>query len=180
MSIKATAADLTALPLALLSIAKSHMRVDYAYDDDFIKSAIARAISWFERVSGMTVNETTYEWTPAQTEFCEDKASVPVTPVNDFEATSTDTPDVTADFTVTTDSVHGVLIYTLNGKWVTGLKLTIESGFAVADLPAGVLDAVLRYTAHLYENREITAPSSFVPVPDWMTEVMATYWRPRV
>jgi hypothetical protein len=60
------------------------------------------------------------------------------------------------------------------------MKVTIPSGYAdAAALDPGIADAVLRYTAHLYENREILVPGSEAQSPGWTADVIATYWMPR-
>ena len=46
-------------------------------------------------------------------------------------------------------------------------------------LDPGITDAVLRYCAHLYENREILVPGTDAQTPGWMTDVISTYWMPR-
>ena len=69
MSITATGLDRSALPAALLDIAKSHMRIDGTYDDAYIADAIKRAISWFERVTNVSVNPVTWVWSPGQGDF---------------------------------------------------------------------------------------------------------------
>jgi len=179
-AIKIKTKDFAALPTALLATAKSHMRVDGTFDDATIKSMVARAIDWFERVTGVSVFATDYEWSPDATDFCNSVARVPMTPVNDGTTAKVGADDVTANYTVTTMSTHGVGIYALNGAFASGLVVTVKSGYAdEATLPPGVLDAVLRMAAHLYDNREILVPGTQMATPGWMTDVISTYWMPR-
>lgn len=175
MSIKLVTTDLTALPTALLASAKIHMRVDWSYDDDFIKSVVARAIGRFEQMNGVALNAATFEWTPASTEFCQDQAEVPVTPVTSFVAKLADDTDVSSSYTITTESVFGVPLLHLNGAYQNGVVLTLETGFAT--LPPPVLDIVMRNAAHLYEHREILIPGTEFVAPDM--QVDATWWVPR-
>lgn len=172
--------DFTALPAGLLTLAKSHMRVDSTFDDALITSMVARAIDWFERVTGVSVFATDYEWTPDADNFCNNVARVPVSPVAGMTAKDGSNADVSSSFTVTTMSTHGVGIYSLNGAFASGLVVTLKSGYAdETKLPPGVLDAVLRMAAHLYDNREILVPGAQMATPGWMLDVIATYWFPR-
>jgi uncharacterized phiE125 gp8 family phage protein len=173
-----TGLDRTALPTALLPLAKSHLRVDGTYDDDYITSAIGRAISWFERVTNVSVNPVTWAWSPDQSSFCKGAAQVPVSPVNSFTVDAGG--DVSASYSITTMSTHGIGLYALAGAWADGMAVSIPSGYAdLAELDPGITDALLRYTAHLYENREILVAGSEAQSPGWMTDVISTYWMPR-
>jgi hypothetical protein len=179
-SIAITANDPAALPAALLPIAKQQMRVDGTYDDAFITSVIARAIDWFERLTNVTVDPTTYVWMPDQNP-APYNATMTFTesPVTNMTA-KIGTTDATASYSVTTMSTHGVGIFALNGAWASGLAVTFQSGYLNQTvLPAGILDAVLRYSAHLYEHREILVPTVQAANPGWMTDVISTYWMPR-
>jgi uncharacterized phiE125 gp8 family phage protein len=178
-SILAKTRDLTALPAALLTQAKGHCRIDGSYDDTFVTSAIGRAIDLFERKAGISVFATQWEWRPDQTDFCNNVAKVPVSPVDTWSAKDAGNADVGASFTLTSMSTHGVGLYAFNGAWVDGLVFTIGSGYAAAALPYGILDAVLRCTAHLYEHREILVPGQDMATPGWFMDEIATYWMPR-
>lgn len=179
--IKIKTKDFAALPNQLLPRAKAQMRVEGAYDDDDIKDRIGRAIDWFERYTGVSVFKTVYDWSPDQTDFCNNVARIPFSPVNVMTAKDGAAADVSSSFIVSTMSMHGVGIYALNGAWISGLVVTIESGYAnLPALPFGVLDAVLRYTAHLYDHREILVPDAQIATPGWTQDVLATYWMPRV
>jgi hypothetical protein len=60
------------------------------------------------------------------------------------------------------------------------MVVTMPSGYADADeIDPGITDALLRYTSHLYENREILVPGTEAQTPGWMTDVISTYWMPR-
>jgi uncharacterized phiE125 gp8 family phage protein len=178
-SITRTAPDYTTLPTALLPIAKSHLRIDGSYDDDYIADAIKRAINWFERVTNVTVNPTTWSWLPDQGSFVCNRAAVPVSPVNSFTVDAAGA-DVSANYAVETMSTHGIGLYALVGAWVTGIEVDILSGYADADaLDPGIEDIILRYTGHLYANREILVAGTDAATPGWMNDVVATYWMPR-
>ena len=178
-AIIASGLDRTVLPAALLPIAKSHLRVDGSYDDAYITDVIKRAINWFERVTNVSVNPVTWSWSPDQRSFCNGLATVPVSPVNQFTVDAGG--DVSADYAITTMSTHGIGLYALSGAWVDGMSVSIPSGYAdETELDPGITDAVLRYCAHLYENREILVLGTDAQTPGWMTDVISTYWMPRV
>jgi hypothetical protein len=178
MSIRKTAAvDLTVLPRGLLSDAKGHLRIDGTWDDYTVVSTLARAINWFERVTEVSVNPVTYAWKPAQAEFGNNGfAPVPVSPVNSWTAAIGAT-DATASYSIEGNTVNGVEINTLVGAYANGLTVTIPSGYlTAAAIDPGIVDIVLRYTAHIYEHREILVAGSEAQTPGWMLDVVAT-WR---
>ena len=80
MSVAVVMQDLAALPDALLASAKTHLRVDWAYDDGYIKTVIARAIARFEQVNEVTVNPTEVLWTLKAANFKDGAATLPVRP----------------------------------------------------------------------------------------------------
>jgi uncharacterized phiE125 gp8 family phage protein len=178
--IKIKTKDYAALPTALLPKAKAQARVDGSYDDAIITDMIARAIDLFERETGVSVFVTQYEWAPDQADFCNNVATIPFSPVNTMTAKDGANVDVSSSYSFTTMSQFGVMIYKLNGAWIDGVVFTIESGYAAAALPPGVLDVVMRVTAHLYDNREILVPGTQMMVPDFLRVAMATYWMPHV
>lgn len=182
MSISRVSQDIVTLPYGLLSVAKSHLRIDGTYDDHLIVTKLQQSINWFERVTGVSVNPVTYIWKPAQIDFnyVTGSAPVPVSPVNSFTA-AVGASNVTANYEIGTDSLFGVEISTLVGTWESGLTVTIPSGAASAmEIDPGITDIILRYLSHLYEHREILVPGMEAQTPGWMTDVVATYWKPRV
>lgn len=178
MSIRATTYDAKVLPAALLLDAKLQMRIDHSLDDALIKSMLARAIGRFEQMNGVGLNPATFEWTPGASEFCNDRATVPITPVSQFVAKLADDTDVSSSYSITTKSVYGVPLLHLNGAHQSGVVITLTTGFTAETLPAPVLDIVLRNTAHLYEHREILIPGVEFVSPDMAVD--ATWWVPRV
>lgn len=179
-SIRWTLADQQVLPTGLIDLAKAHLRVDGGYEDALIRDKIAAAISWFERVTNVSVNPVTWVWKPDSGDFVCGKARVPVSPVQEF-AVSAGGTDVTGNFELVTMSMHGVGLFYLAGTFASGMIVTLESGYPDAmAVEAGIRDAVMRYAAHLYENREILVPGvEAVLSPDWETSVISTYWMPR-
>jgi uncharacterized phiE125 gp8 family phage protein len=180
-SIAAANLDRAALPAGLLPIAKSHLRVDGTYDDAFITDILARSIAWFERVTNVSVNPVTWTWAPDQGDFVMGAAVVPVSPVNTFTVKDASAADISAGYLVETMSQHGVGLYSIVGTFVSGMKVTLVSGYAsITALDPGITDAVLRYTGHLYENREIMVLGTDTQTPGWLTDVIAGYWMPKV
>src|SRR5262249_45570738 len=143
MTVKVTARDLVVLPTGLLPIAKSQMRIDWAYDDAFLQSVIARAIARIEQTNGVTINPTTVEWTPKGSEFVLNAATVRTVPVRQIEVVTDDQPPQTVtanyDFALKWDEIHGIPIQVLLGPGRDGLKVTLTVGYAdVASLPPAV------------------------------------------
>ena len=178
MSIVRTSIDYDKLPDALLMIAKQQIRIDGQYEDAFVLSVLKRAIGRFENENGAMLNKATWEWMPGQWEFCSNRARVPVTPVTSFSAALADDTDVTANYTISTDSVTGVPILYLNGAYASGVVLTLQTGFTDETLPPSALDVVLRTAAHLHEHREILIPGTEFVAPDLARD--ATWWVPHV
>lgn len=172
MTVTVVTQDLTALPNDLLAAAKTHLRVDWAYDDDYIKSVIARAIARFEQVNEVTVNPTAVHWTPKETDFKDGAATLPVRPAK------LATPMAGYAVVLKWDSIHGVPILTLQGA-AAAVSVDLLCGYATAgDIPPAVQDVVMRHTAHLFEHREILVPGSREYVaPDLQMD--ATWWMPR-
>jgi uncharacterized phiE125 gp8 family phage protein len=166
------------LPAGLLSIAKSHLRIDGTYDDHYIERTIARAISQFERSTNVSVNPVTWLWSPDAGNFRGGRAQVPVSPVASF--TVSDGADISADYTLTTEATHGVGLFYLNGAFADGMAVSLVSGYSSAGaIEPGIEDIVLRFCGHLYEHREILVPGVEAQTPGWWTDCVATYWVPR-
>lgn len=178
MPVKVETQDRAVLPAGLLALAKTHMRIDWTYDDDFIKSVLARAIDRFQNVNEATLNPTTVLWTPATSDFTNGAITLPVRPVSEFHA-ALPPDDVTANYSLVLkwDSIHGIPIQQLLGA-AAALSVNLTAGFATAAvLPPAVEDIVLRHAAHLYEHREILIPGREYVAPDLAMD--ATWWMPR-
>jgi len=181
MSVAVQSVDREELPDVLLSLTKSHMRVDHSTDDDYILTCIARAIARFESTNGATLNPTTVIWTPVTAEFCNGGATLPVRPVTSFTAAAgSPAADVSANYSIVLkwDDIYGIPIQLLKGAAATGLTVTLEAGFTEDTLRPEVLDVVLRHAAHLYEHREILLPGSAYVAPDLQLD--STWWMPRL
>jgi uncharacterized phiE125 gp8 family phage protein len=178
--------DTTTLQTQLLALTKSHLRVENTYDDAYIQFIIGRAIAWFENYTNVTVNGTTFIWTPDQCDFKCGVAMVPETPVildswSIADSAADDAADISANFTVTTVATKGVGVYALRGSFVQGMQMTFDSGyFSMDELPIGILNVLLLVSAHYYENREILVSTQVAAMPGFDNDVMASWWRPRV
>jgi uncharacterized phiE125 gp8 family phage protein len=169
------------LPVSLLSLAKTHLRVDHIIDDEYIRGCMRRAIARLEAANGIAINATTVKWTPAAAEFSSVGATLPARPAKSFSAVAGTPPaDVSANYLIALkwDDITGIPIQVLVGSAATGLAVTLQLGFDDETLPPQLLDAILRHTAHLYEHREILLDSAAYVAPDLQADF--TWWHPRV
>jgi hypothetical protein len=186
VSLKITALDIDVLPTRLLTQAKEQMRVDYADDDDLIKSIVARAIANFQNRNDVVLNPTTVLWKPSADEFKNGGATIPVCPVTEFTAAAGGDVSANYELMLKWNSITGVPIQVLQGAFVNGLAVTLTAGIPGGppgpppelDLTPAVLDIILRHAAHLYEHREIMMVGRDEVSPD--LQVDATWWVPRV
>ena len=177
MSVRVVTRDTEALPDDLLSLAKQHMRVDHSGDDNYIRSTIARAIANIEQRNEVTINPTSVLWSPTSAEFVSGAITLPVVPAESAVVMDGAT-DVSSNYSLALKwgSIHGVPIQVLEGA-AGNLSVTLACGFDVDSLPPGLLDKILRITAHLYEHREILIPGREFVAPDYALD--ATWWVPR-
>jgi uncharacterized phiE125 gp8 family phage protein len=173
--------DTDTLPAGLLSIVKSHLRITTALDDDYIKSVIARAIAWFETSTDTLVNPIELQWWPEQNDFSCGQVPIPETPVGEgWTVADGANVDMTANYSLIAKSTKGVGVYALSGSFVSDMSMKFVSGYeSASDIPAGVLNAILLYTGHLNENREVLVPN-MATTPGWLTHVIAPWWKPGV
>jgi uncharacterized phiE125 gp8 family phage protein len=173
--------DTDTLPAGLLSIVKSHLRITTVLEDDYLKSAIARAIAWFETSTDTLVNPIELQWWPEQTDFSSGQVPIPETPVGeDWTVADGANVDMTASYTLIAKSTKGVGVYALSGSFVGGMSMKFVSGYeSASEIPAGVVNVILLYTGHLYENREMLVGTG-TTTPGWLTHVIAPWWKPSV
>lgn len=179
-----TAVDYTALPAALLNIAKQHMRVDFTDDDDIIKRYLASAIAHVELVSGWRIFGTTVSWFPTlnATAYA---YRTPLAPVASFTV-MLDEPapptDISNQFAIITDTPVTPSWLSKKDKtaFPTPLTMTLVLGYSDATkLPPNMSDVILRIAASLYENREAVSQPSLTEVPFWMNDLIVGLWIPR-
>lgn len=172
--------DYAALPTAMLGLAKTHMRVDFNDDDEYITSCLARAIQLFENKSGQHVFSAQADWQPEAWDA--PSVECPVQPVADFIATDADATDVSDAYAIrSTGSATAPLMFsTVDGSAIpAGLDVVLAIGFEDVDtLPPAITDAVLRIAAMLYDQREsVAAPMD--QVPSWWDDLLVGQWIPR-
>lgn len=199
--LKRTVYNATAIPTSYLDLVKTHCRVDFETDDDYLKSAIRRAVGLIERTTSFLIAPSTYEWTPGYTpgySFAGDGGTgeasnrcqccnlagynhqsgwkLPCGPVSAFTAmvqpATGDPVDNEANLELAGDLIdpsqfNRVWLVIKDGATLTPGKITIElttgsvlDGEAVT-LEPGIEDIVLRLTAYLYENRELSNMPGF-------------------
>src|SRR4030095_2737888 len=181
MSVIVSTVDREDLPVSLLALAKSPLRVDHTSDDAYIRNCIFRAIGRLEGKYGVVINATTAIWTPATSEFDSVGATLPARPAKTFTAVAgSPAADVSANYSLVLkwDDIHGVPIQILKGAAADGLAVTLTLGFSDDTLPAELVDGILLQTAHLYAYREILSPDKPYLMPDLAPT--ATWWYPRI
>jgi hypothetical protein len=87
---------------------------------------------------------------------------------------------VTADFSIYTNGIYGAATYYLSGIYVSGLALTIASGFTAVTLPPSKRLDICKGVSTVYEYRDILTPSNLSEMPGWMADRVCGNWRPRV
>ena len=175
MNLTLTQEDRAVLPAALLPSTKAHLRVTWTYDDPVITEKLGMAIDRLQTDYGVRIVPSTYEWTPDETDFVDGKARIPYPPVRQFTIAGADQ----AAYGLELKSIDGVPIIYLVGAWVSGLKVTVQTGFPTAtELAPGLASTIQQTAAHLFEHREILLPGRDFMLPDMA--INAAWWLPRV
>jgi hypothetical protein len=177
--------DRDTLPEAMLDIAKTHMRVEFARDDDYITLCVKRAIDFFERTTGLTVFGATYDWSPTlgltvdgqtvyklpfqpEPSFTVMDGAINIS--NQFKIVATGSPD---EF-----GPRGFV--SLNGPINPAYVVKIEAGYDDPDeMPPGILSFVLEAASWFYEYREAGPMPGADGVP-YLNQLLTAYWVPRV
>lgn len=180
MSVKVTEIDWQTLPEALLATVKSHLRVEFNRDDEYITKMIARAINLYEQFSGRSIVARTVEWTPSPLPYVQ---QVPFQPLGEWTATAPDGTVTTADYVVY-DNGGAVLIGSAAVppvKFGEGVTFEMVTGYTEADdIPPGALDIILRISAGLYETREHQTVVTMEMVSFWTQDlIVGGGWIPR-
>lgn len=179
-----TGVDYTALPDAMLAIAKQHMRVDFPDDDEIIKRYLASAIAHVELVAGWRIFGTAVAWFPTLSATAY-SYQTPVQPCSAFTVMLTDPPpdtDISADFVLVADSpiLPTWLMHKDKSPFPSPIAMTLTAGYADPDaLPPNVSDVILRIASALYENRESVTQPSLAQMPFWMNDLIVGIWIPR-
>lgn len=176
--------DRATLPTDMLPMFKTHCRVTFNDDDDYLKLCLVRAIDLFERHAGWYVFETTVEWTPVDLPTAGvKKLPLPVQPVTVFVVLDSVGTDVTADYRIRPGSAATLpsFIERKDGAVIpAGLVITLDAGYiSYTTMPPSVVDIAFRVGAHFYENRESVTSYSLSEVPQWMNDLLLGNWIPR-
>lgn len=166
--------DRSSLPTEMLPMFKTHCRVTFADDDDYLKLCLQRSIDLFERHSGRTVFETQAFWGIERSAL---RLLTPLVPADTFSASDKDGNDVTADYEIKS----GEWFQRVDGQPIeAGLMVTLTAGYLdMIDLPPSITDIAFRVGAHYYENRESVTAYSLSEVPQWMNDLLLSNWIPR-
>lgn len=181
--------DYSALPTALLPLAKQHMRVDYADEDEYITNCVARAVDYFELYAGLKVFGAEAAWSPTVPDSTSTvtvtSVTVPVFPVSDFEVEDDTATDVSSDYQIRggTSLIVPPTFSRKDGAAVpAGLNVTLVLGIGVdlTKLPPAIVDRILRISATLYDQREdIVIGTTVLQVPMWVNDLLIGAWVPR-
>jgi uncharacterized phiE125 gp8 family phage protein len=181
-----TEIDRDALPEALLSTAKTHMRVEFTRDDEYITLCLKRAIDFFERTTGMNVFSAEYDWYPqvGRASGGEYFYALPFQPQPSFTVTDDTATDISDQFAIRAFGVpdeYGPRTFvSLNGAIDPALVVKIKVGFEdEEDLPPGILSFVLEAASWFYEYREAGPMPGADGVP-YLNQLLTAYWVPRV
>lgn len=179
------------IPWQLLTLAKQHMRVTFADDDQIIVWKLTTAIDQIERQTGHFMFERTATWTPTLVTHDYPAAynipagtiglAIPVGPVASFIALDPSDVDVSSDFLIYgQDPIDpAARAYLTTTTALTTPKVTLTLGYPEAsDIPPGLVDLVLKVAAYLYEFRE----QQNMPGMDgssYSNTLISGFWRPR-
>jgi uncharacterized phiE125 gp8 family phage protein len=179
MSYSISSIDSTSLPDAMLDMAKKHMRVDFADDDDSITEYIAWSIGYLENVWGLQVFSGEVTFMPdggTATVQC------PVQPVSPTFTAADAGGDVTADYVLRTTSLAApVWLARADGGVIpAGVTFTMAAGYEdPADMHPSVRGNILRVAATMYEHRESITTLTLDHVPYWLNDMVSGLWVPR-
>lgn len=185
MKMSRTSLDRDALPDALLDTAKTHMRVEFARDDDYIKLCLKRAIDFFERTTGMMVNPATYDWAPGPGATIDGQYvyEFPFQPEPSFVVKDENSADISSQFSIRgpgSPDEFGVRAFVGSVAYATTNSTVVTVGYEDQDaLPPGILNFVLQAASWFYEYREAGPMPGADGVP-YLNQLLTAYWVPRV
>jgi hypothetical protein len=182
-----TPPDRNGLATDLLPMFKTHVRVEFDRDDDYLKLCLVRALDFFERTTEFRVFVAQYAWTPEPFTAGGDPVPFPIQPISEWAAQTAGGTDTSTHYrfigTMDIDNqTVPQLLQLLKGEEMTeGENITFAVGFADKDsIPPGVVDVGFRIGAHLYENREITSLTGVDQMnPGYFNSLLSGFWRPK-
>ena len=165
--------DLTVLPQGLLAQVKSHCRVEFDRDDQYLLEATSRAIAEVETLTNLSINPAEWKWcigdcVPQHRGYWR----FPKAPVR--SVFSVDDKDVRTPVKFYVDEAQVYLCATSGG----GNYIFNVGYLTAADIPPAVLSAILMRVAALYEYRESLQFGSVNELPDMDSRVFSGLWRP--
>ncbi|THK37618.1 hypothetical protein EHS39_13340 [Ensifer sp. MPMI2T] len=181
---RVTSVDRTTIPTALLPAFKTHCRVEFTRDDQYLTQALVRAFDVFERLTEFHVFAVAYDWQPDWPAGGTEKIEIPMQPVEDFVVTDGEGTDVSSDYEIVgvvgSDQMARQWLQPVSGaSWPSSGSVMLALGYSVADdLPPGITDIGFRVGAFLYENREMAAITA-VDVMAYANSFISGYWVPR-
>lgn len=184
MTLHQLSVDRTALPMALLDLAKSHLRVRHDRDDTLVGVYIAQAVDEVERRCNINLNPATFalDLYALGPSTCAGwpvlaRQALPVNNVQSFTLEDADGLDQSAPYAIEQADLGGSASAYLVGPAVPAAGWTMTADVGVDngdDMAPAVLAVVLRLVGGYYENRE--SPAAVV-VDEFAVE-MAAVWRP--
>lgn len=189
--------DADVMPAAWLELAKAQMRVKFTDDDPLIRAYIAQAIEWLEVNADLCVNPQNWEWSFGHVNMAQRACAcdwwyggapmhLPKRPVSSFTIKDGTDADVSAYWqTIRQQDATGIVDTLLQRVDVSvttwPVTVAMTCGFPTPqDVPSLIQNAVLRYTAYLYENREAIQGAAFYAAPDFARTILGPLWVPRV
>lgn len=180
MSYTIASIDRDTLPAALLDLAKLHLRVTFADDDETITQYLRWAIAYFEQFSGWRVFAAQVSWLPDIT-LTDWYYQCPVQPVASFIVMSEGT-DVSSQYALqASEPVAPVyLVHSDCTPWPGDAAVSLVAGYADPDdIEPNALGDILRITGTLYEHRESVSVLGPEQMLFWMNDLLSGTWIPR-
>jgi len=177
--------DRFALPQALLTRTKAHMRVEYVRDDALILDYLSQGIAAIERRCNINLNPSVYDLDgyELRLESCSPSLYRYRLPVNNvgevIDVIQDGGANVAASYTITQSDQGGSGNSYLVGPQLSGSGWALKVAAGVSDpvnLDAAVIACLYRIAAAYNEARESNAPV-FV---DEFTSELVSVWRPSV
>lgn len=162
-TVTAIAAITTVIDVAA---AKAHMRVDFDDDDELIGDEIKAAQDRIEKHTSRLLTERALEMTlesfPCRlVPICIPRS--PITAISSIKYTDVAGAEQTLDPGAYRWSAADPqrILPAFGGEWTSAVaydpgsvRIAFAAGYAEGECPAGLVEAVKRYVAYLYENRE--------------------------
>lgn len=169
--------DYCTLPEQLLPAMKEQSRVEFTRDDEFLKTALARAISEIEAQTNLSIFEAHWNWSDIKSCGSGQFIRLPKAPVCGVLDTSG--APVTVDFTCERGGLGNPAFVKVSGL---PSEVVLVAGYKqVAELPPRLVSVILERTATIYEFRESAQMGGALnEMPSFDTRMIAGLWVPSV